>query len=127
MPKKTKVGNGKGITYKEFENGLWVFCLDHAVHNGKFLSVKFGVTDKKDLIRRVMARATGVYKIKNQSEIDKQMEKESKYVSYLISNHKKSSKREKAISNLPEWKQKVILFMRTATKKIIETFIKTNE
>lgn len=85
--------------------------------------VKFGVTTQDDLMRRIYSRASGMYRIKDEDEIEKELHKMIEQYAALKRVHKDADIREKKICKLPKWKQSVILRLRKTTNKLIGKWI----
>ena len=118
---KLKLKKAKTITLKDVEKGVWQFVLDHAVVRGENLyEVKFGCSSKDQLMKRIYARATGVYKIKNEGKLKEQKEKSIKHINKLITKKKELGQRESKIYRLPKWKRWMIKTLRRLTKKLIK-------
>ena len=123
-----KVKTSDILTQKELESGIWQFLIDHSVPYEKDLwLVKFlQISTKEDLMRRIYARASGLYKIKNEQEIKRQLQNRIEFLHGLEIQYKKSNKREIKINRLKKdclWKYKIIVFLRKITKKLIKEWV----
>lgn len=121
----TKVKTNNIITQKELENGIWQFLIDHSVPYEKDLwLVKFlQISTKEDLMRRIYSRATGLYKIKDEGKIKKEMEKKVAYLQSLEIGAKKAKKREQELvklRNKTKWKYDLIMWLRRKINKLID-------
>lgn len=68
---KSKIGE---ITQKEFETGIYHFMLDHAqFFDEECYRVTFNFKNKQDLMRRIYARATGVFIAIDSTQIEKKL------------------------------------------------------
>lgn len=98
---------------RQLENGFYQFCVDHAKSAGNDVwNVRFGMTTKRDLLRRVYARGTGMYQIKDEAQMEREADKaHQEYESLKLHNIKRLSF-EKKVYKLPKWKLWVILTLR---------------
>lgn len=122
---KVKIKTSEIITQKELENGIWQFMVDHAVPFGKDLyQVKYlPITTKENLMRRIYARATFLYKIKDEEKIQKELEDKISYLQALEVGAKKTNKKQAALDNLKKkcyWKWRVIHNLRKLVNRLIK-------
>lgn len=109
---------------KDLERGIYQFCVDHgrALPN-KSIKSSFIFSDKDDLLRRIYARATEIYKVTDEKEISEKMEKIDKEYWEMLAVRNKLSEREKKINNLPKFKKYVILKLRQIANKLANKWI----
>jgi len=118
------------VTQKELENGIWQFLIDHSVPYEKDLwLVKYlQISTKEDLMRRIYSRATGLYKVKDEEKIKKELEKKVAYLIQLEKGDKIVKIREEKILKLRlrnKLKYNFILFLRRTINTLIHKW--TNE
>lgn len=119
-----KVKTSEIISQKELENGIWQFLIDHSVPYEKDLwLVKFlQISTKEDLMRRIYSRATGLYKIKDEGKIKKEMEKKVAYLQRLEFGARKAKQREQELIKLRDrvkWKYNLIMWLRRRINKLV--------
>lgn len=120
-----KVKTSEIISQKELENGIWQFLIDHSVPYEKDLwLVKFlQISTKEDLMRRIYSRATGLYKIKDEGKIKKEMEKKVAYLQRLEFGARKAKQREQELIKLRDrvkWKYNLIMWLRRRINKLVD-------
>lgn len=120
-----KVKTSEIISQKELENGIWQFLIDHSVPYQKDLwLVKFlQISTKEDLMRRIYSRATGLYKIKDEGKIKKEMEKKVAYLQRLEFGARKAKQREQELIKLRDrvkWKYNLIMWLRRRINKLVD-------
>ena len=117
------------ISQKELENGIWQFLIDHSVPYEKDLwLVKFlQISTKEDLMKRIYSRATGLYKIKDEDKIKKEMQKKVEFLQGLEMAHKNSKNRELrliTLRNKSKWKYNLIMSLRRIVNKLVDRWTK---
>lgn len=126
--KKPQLNSKSIITQKEFENGIWQFIIDHSVPvDEKLRIVKFNATTQEDLMSRIYSRATLVYKIKNEEQIEKENAKKIGQYRYLLSQHHKSNRLQEKIEKLKKnniLKYKILRYVRIFRDYLIERWAK---
>ena len=127
---KPKLKCSEILSQKELENGIWQFLIDHSVPFEKDLwLVKFlQISTKEDLMRRIYARASGLYKIKDEEQIKKQMEKKVEYYKGLQYGDKVNRTKQSLLIKLRnkcKWKYDFIMLCRKQINKLINKW--TNE
>lgn len=120
-----KVKTSEIISQKELENGIWQFLIDHSVPYEKDLwLVKFlQISTKEDLMRRIYSRATGLYKIKDEGKIKKEMEKKVAYLQRLEFGARKAKQREQELIKLRDRvkrKYNLIMWLRRRINKLVD-------
>lgn len=120
-----KVKTSEIISQKELENGIWQFLIDHSVPYEKDLwLVKFlQISTKEDLMKRIYSRATGLYKIKDEGKIKKEMEKKVAYLQRLEFGARKAKQREQELIKLRDrvkWKYNLIMWLRRRINKLVD-------
>lgn len=101
MKKKPKMKEKGFFTQSELENGFYQFVIDHSVPYEKSLyKSRFSFVDKNDLIRRVYARATFNYRIKDESYIEKELDKNINFYDYLKKQNDLDKEYRKKLSKL---------------------------
>ena len=98
--KKPKMKQIGFFTQKDIERGIYQFVIDHArPMEDNFYKASFEFTTKEELLRRIYARATSIYRIKDEEKIQNELSKKSRqYTQYkntanrIILNNKKLNK-----------------------------------
>ena len=123
--KRWKIKQQGLLTQKELENGIWQFCLDHGhCLDGEIWQIKFPVKSKQQLISRIYSRASLMYKIKDEENIDKEIQQAiTKYMGQK-EMLKRYTDRIAAIEKLPPFKRKVIKTATAIIKKLTDKWIK---
>lgn len=121
---KTIVKTNEIITQKQLENGIWQFILDHSrPFQEDLIVVKFTTTDKNDLFRRIYARATGLYKIKDEDKLEIELQKRiNKYYALKIfkDNCDKKEYNFQQLKKTNPIKYRVVLYLRKFINKLIK-------
>lgn len=131
MSMKVKASMFKGFKYqikdtnpvRDLERGVYQFCLDHGRITPDYIKVSFLFKDKAELLRRIWARGTYLYSIKDEAKIKKELEKNAILISRLKTADKKAKRRESAINKLPKWKKWLIIKLRQITNTLIDKWI----
>lgn len=110
---------------RQLENGFYKFCVDHAKSAGNDVwNVRFGMTTKRDLLRRVYARGTGMYQIKDEEQMEREADIAHKEYETLKGERDYRSRQERRIQKLPRWKLSIILLLRQVLGKLIRKWVK---
>lgn len=130
---KVKTSGKKSFYYKvkdtnvlnDLEKGIYQFCVDHAkIINKNTYLVKFGFSNKEDLLRRIWARGTGLFQIKDEKAMEEERTKAEAEYWYLKNRQEKNQKREAKILKLNYVKRNIILLLRQVLNKLIDKWIK---
>lgn len=109
---------------RQIEDGIWQFCIDHAKPiNKNVYSARFGFTTKRDLLRRIYARGTNVYKIKDEAQIEKELNKSIHEFFIQKKRLEEGNKRENKIGKLPKWKRRIIIGLRRVVNYLLSKWI----
>jgi len=74
----------KTLTQKELENGIWQFLLDHAkCFDDNLWKVSLMMKSKDEVMSRIFARASLMYKIKDEDKIQAEQRKQMIVISNL--------------------------------------------
>lgn len=123
MKKPTLISKGS-ITQKELEDGIWQFVIDHGrrIKDNMWI-VRFGISTKDDLLRRIYSRATGIYRIKDEDKIDREILRSGENYLHNIRRWRIADEREAKINRLPKMKKWIIISLRRIANYLIKKWL----
>lgn len=129
---KTKISKTTLLTQKELENGMWQFLLDHSlVLGGGYYSVKYlKLTTKEDFLKRMYARASGFYKVKDEDKLKEEMITKTEQLENLLKWKNFNVNKENKLFILRDkckWKYNLIVYTRKLMNKLLLKWTKDYE
>lgn len=126
--KKPKMKNTGFFTQKDIERGIYDFLIDHAypIENTTWrATVNF--TTKEELIRRIYARATNAFKIKDEKDVKKQLDKKVAHFKTAMNFYNKQIQKNNLYMKLRDnhtLKYRILVLMRSIFNSIEKLLLK---
>lgn len=118
-----KVKTNGFLTQKDIERGICWFISDHAHYVGENLwQVSFQYRNQEQLISRIYARASGIYRIKDDDILKEQEKKATEKYFTMKTYFSKYTKKQSKIDKLPKWKKLIVQFLNNTVNKIINSY-----